>query len=122
MNLFLMQKGYPPAIVLKNDRKKYYEALNQANNGNYNKLLLLIAQAIERSLDIYLMAHPGTSYEYQSITNIIEEERLPYGQEYISLLARQGKIDAYKEGRNWMTSKKAVDDYLNNRKRVMKAK
>jgi Fic family protein len=117
MNLFLMQKGYPPAIILKNDRKKYYEALNQANNGNYHKLFLLIAQAVERSLDIYLMGHPGDNYEYMSITSIIEEEHLPYGQEYISLLARQGKIDAFKEGRNWFTSKKAVNDYLSNRKR-----
>ncbi len=117
MNLFLMQKGYPPAIILKNDRKKYYEALNQANNGSYHKLILLIAQSIERSLDIYLMAYPGNNYDYMPITTIIEEEQLPYGQEYISLLARQGKIDAFKEGRNWYTSKKAVNDYLNNRKR-----
>jgi hypothetical protein len=32
-------------------------------------------------------------------------------------LARQGKIDAHKEGRNWFTTKKAIDDYINNRKR-----
>jgi Fic family protein len=117
MNLFLMRKGYPPAIILKNDRKKYYEALNQANNGNYSKLFLLISQAIERSLDIYLMSYPGNNYEYLPITSIIEEGNLPYGQEYISLLARQGKIDAFKEGRNWYTSKKALNDYLTNRKR-----
>ncbi|HEY0031607.1 MAG TPA: Fic family protein [Bacteroidia bacterium] len=117
MNLFLMQKGYPPAIILKNDRKKFYEALNQANKGSYQKLFLLVAQAIERSLDIYLMAYPGANYDYMPITAIIEEEQLPYGQEYLSLLARQGKIDAFKEGRNWYTSKKAVNDYLANRKR-----
>jgi len=34
---------------------------------------------------------------------------LNYGQEYISLLARQGKIDAYKEGGNWLTTIDAVD-------------
>ena len=42
---------------------------------------------------------------------------LNYGQEYISLLARQGKIDAYKEGRNWLTTKDAVETYILNRKR-----
>ena len=40
-----------------------------------------------------------------------------YGQEYISLLARQGKIDAYKEGKNWLTSKKAIHNYIITRKR-----
>ena len=117
MNLLLMRSGYPPAIILKNDRKKYYDALNQANNGAYKKLLLLMVQAVERSLDIYLSAYPTTYQEYKSITSIIEEEQMPYGQEYLSLLARQGKIDAYKEGRNWVTTKSAIDDYLSNRKR-----
>lgn len=116
MNLFLMRNGYPPAIILKNDRKKYYDALNRANTGQYEKLVLLVLQAVERSLDLYLMAYPEGE-EYKTITNILEEEQLPYGQEYISLLARQGKIDAYKEGRNWVTSKKAIVNYLHNRKR-----
>ncbi len=117
MNLLLMRNGFPPAVILKNDRKKYYEALNQANNGNYQKLMLLMCQAIERTLNIYLSTLPNNDSEYDTIANIVSEPNSPYGQEYISLLARQGKIDAYKEGRNWLTSKKAIDDYINNRQR-----
>lgn len=113
MNLILMSKGYPPAIILKNDRKKYYDALNQANKGNYHKLMLLMCQASERTLNIYLSALPDTDEDYQSITNIVMDPSIPYGQEYVSLLARQGKIDAHKEGRNWVTTKKAVEDYIN---------
>jgi Fic family protein len=120
MNLLLLRNGYPPAIILRADRKKYYEALNQANNGQYKKIQLLMIQAVERTLNIYLAALPGSIYEYSAITTIIEEERLPYGQEYLSLLARQGKIDAYKEGNVWYTSKEAVDSYINNRKRQRK--
>ena len=112
MNLMLMSHGYPPVIILKNDRKKYYEALNQANKGNYHKLMLLMCQASERTLNIYLTALPDMDEDYQSITNIVKEPNIPYGQEYVSLLARQGKIDAHKEGRNWVTTKKAVEDYI----------
>ncbi len=117
MNLLLMRCGFPPAIILKNDRKKYYEALNQANNGNYQKLMLLMCQALERSLNIYLNAMPGNDNDFQKISDIVSEPSNPYGQEYISLLARTGKIDAYKEGRNWFTTKEAIDDYIFNRKR-----
>lgn len=116
MNLILMQAGFPPAIILKNDRKKYYEALNQANNGNYQKLLLLMCQAVERSLNIYLNALPGQE-SYESIATIVSEPGVSYGQEYVSLLARKGKIDAYKEGRNWFTTRKAIEDYIENRQR-----
>ena len=118
MNLLLMRKGFPPAIILKNDRKKYYEALNQANQGNYQKLLLLMSQALERTLNIYISSLPDNDYDFQEISNIVSEPDSPYGQEYISLLARQGKIDAHKEGRNWFTTKKAIEDYMANRKRM----
>ena len=78
-----------------------------ANNGDYSKILLLVLQALERSLDIYLGSLNNTYDNYRPISNIVEEERLPYGQEYVSLLARKGKIDAFKEGRNWLTTKEA---------------
>ena len=117
MNLLFMRKGFPPAIILKNDRKKYYEALNQANKGKYQKLTLLMAQALERSLNIYLEANSEEGTGYDTISNIVNDSSVPYGQEYISLLARQGKIDAYKEGRNWLTTQKAINNYMANRKR-----
>lgn len=112
MNLLLMRSGFPPAIILTNDRAKYYTALNQANNGNYAKLMLLMSQASERTLNIYLSAIPGSDKDYQAISNIVKEPEIPYGQEYVSLLARQGKIDAHKEGRNWFTTKEAVLNYI----------
>ncbi|WP_369754009.1 Fic family protein [Flavobacterium sp. WC2409] len=117
MNLLLMRCGFPPAIILKNDRKKYYEALNQANGGNYQKMTLLMCQALERTLNIYLNALPGNDNEYIEISNLVQEPGMAYGQEYISLLARQGKIDAYKEGRNWLTTREAVENYMTTRKR-----
>lgn len=108
MNLLLMKQGFPPAIILKNDRKKYYEALYQANKGNYRKLMLLMCQAAERTLNIYISALPDSEYDYKFISDIVEEPGMTYGQEYLSLLARQGKIDAHKEGRNGLLQKRLL--------------
>ncbi|MEK7503373.1 MAG: hypothetical protein AAB577_00060, partial [Patescibacteria group bacterium] len=36
----------------------------------------------------------------------------PYSQEYLSLLARQGKLPAKKFGRNWYATQEALDSYL----------
>ena len=36
----------------------------------------------------------------------------PYSQEYLSLLARRGKLFSKKIGRNWYTTREAVQDYL----------
>ncbi len=114
MNIILMQSGYPPAVILKNDRKKYYEALNQANKNNYEKLELLIGQAIERSLDMYLSVFDtlSDSEEYLPLSVLAINSR--YSADYLGLLARRGLIDSYKEGRNWVSSKKAIDEYTNS--------
>ncbi len=112
MNLLLMRAGFPPAIILKTDRKKYYQALQLANNGDYSMLCLMMIQAIERSLNLYLNAVPQYEADFESISSIVEDPQVPYSQEYDSLLAKQGKINAYKEGRNWVTTKQAVLDYI----------
>lgn len=38
-----------------------------------------------------------------------------YSQEYLSLRARQGKLRAVKFGRNWVTTKEWLEEYINNR-------
>lgn len=117
MNIVLMQSGYPPAVILKNDRKKYYEALNQANKNNYEKLELLIGQAIERSLDMYLSVFDIASDSEEYVPLSVLALGTPYSAEYLGLLARRGLIDAYKEGRNWVSNKKAIDEYINSQKK-----
>ena len=116
-NLLLMKEGYPPAIILKTDRKKYYDALNKANNGDYKKLFLLMLQAMERSLDIYISNLEDHANDYMPISSIVAEPEAVYGQEYVSLLARQGKIDAYKEGKTWYTTAHAINEYIEKRER-----
>ncbi|MBI3631023.1 MAG: hypothetical protein HY221_01685, partial [Candidatus Sungbacteria bacterium] len=43
----------------------------------------------------------------------------PYSQEYLSLLVRKGKLHAKKIGRNWYTTRSAVQAYLSRRQEEM---
>jgi len=64
---------------------------------------------VERSLDIYLLAFEKEA----EILTLAEASKLtPYTQEYLSLLARKGSIGAFKLGRNWVITKKALNEYL----------
>lgn len=57
MNLLLMQKGYPPAIIRKEDRAAYINSLEKAQTGGgLNDYYSLVCGAVGRSLDIYLEA------------------------------------------------------------------
>ncbi|MDP6571752.1 MAG: Fic family protein [Patescibacteria group bacterium] len=121
MNLLLMQAGYPLVVILKNDRKKYYDVLGKADGGRYEPLIKFIAQGVERSLDIYLKTLTPASQKQEKFLTFAEIAKdTPFSAKYLNLLARQGKLEAYKEGRNWLTSKEAIERYLKNRARKRK--
>lgn len=121
MNLFLMQAGYPLVVILKTDRKKYYDVLDKADSGNYEPLIKFVAQSIERSLDIYLKTlTPATSKQEKFLSLAEISKKTSFSAKYLNLLARQGKLEAHKEGRNWLTTNGAVERYLKNRTRQRK--
>lgn len=121
MNLFLMQAGYPLVVIMKNDRKKYYDVLDKADGGTYEPLVKFVAQSIERTLDIYLKTlTPATQKQEKFVSLTKISKNTPFSAKYLNLLARQGKLEAHKEGRNWLTTKEAVARYLKNRTRQRK--
>ncbi len=121
MNLFLLQAGYPLVVIMKTDRKKYYDVLDKADKGKLEPLIKFIAQSIERSLDIYLKTlTPATTKQEKFLTLTDIAKNTAFSAKYLNLLARQGKLEAYKEGRNWLTTKEAVERYLKNRMRQRK--
>ena len=64
MNLLLLMRGYPPAIIRPRDRLAYIGALEQAQlGGSRSNFDALISKAADRSLDIYLKAARGESAE-----------------------------------------------------------
>ena len=115
MNLILIQHGYPPAVILNVDRKKYYRALKDADREKYNGFMDFIGRSIERSLLIYLNAFKSKNDKEDKFGYISLQEAAKlcdYGIEYLSFLARTGKLQAIKIRRNWMTTREALSDYI----------
>lgn len=55
MNLVLMNSGYNPVIIKKEDRLKYYEALDEAHiTGNYTDFVKLVTKLEIKMLNKYL--------------------------------------------------------------------
>ncbi len=108
MNLWLMRHGYPVTMVLKVDRKRYYDRLKKADLGNIKPFMDFIGRNVERSLDMYLDAFKSGP-EYLTLAEAAKGT--PYTQEYLSLLARKGRIEAVKIGRNWHIKKEAIQKY-----------
>lgn len=55
MNMELMRSGYVPVIIKKDNRLKYYEALDKAHTtGDYTDFVILVTEAENEMLDRYL--------------------------------------------------------------------
>lgn len=110
LNLMLMGEGYPPALLLNDWRVRYIHALNEANTGNYNPLLNLIGQSVEAGLDLYLEACAAMP-TYQLLRELVTPSGYPL--DYLSWLARQGRIDAIKRNGRWHSTLEAIQQYKN---------
>jgi len=115
MNLILFRNGFPPAVILRVNRKQYYQVLMQADAGKNLPLVNFVGRAVERSLTLYLEAYmpkmkrPSANEQWISLAQA--SEGTSYTQEYLSLLARQGRLEAIKRGRVWYTTRKAIRAY-----------
>jgi len=86
-----------------------------------NEYARFIAQSVERSLDIYLKVIPSKIQTSEKLFTLSElSSQTPYSSKYLNLLARTGKMESTKQGRIWMSSKEAVERYIQERKRKRK--
>ncbi|KAL4704411.1 hypothetical protein ACJJTC_000410 [Scirpophaga incertulas] len=76
MNLLLMQAGYPPVIIVKQNRHLYYQHLQTANEGDVRPFVRFIAQCTERTLNLYLWA----TSEYSHMVPAIGEPHILTGE------------------------------------------
>ena len=119
LNAVLMRHGYPFLVNITNrDRVKYLEALREADQGNPEAFVNFIARSAERVLDIYLNA-----IEEPVVYTLKEAAELsPYSEDYLGLLARRGRIAAFKKGNKWMITKHELDKYLDEMKQKKRKK
>lgn len=125
MNLLAMQKGYPPAIIRKEDRLDYINSLEKGQTtNNLTNYYNLLYEAFDRSLDIYLEALTPErksalppSLEQRFYTTDEVADILKVDPESIRRYVRQGKLKAVKLGGKFIRiEKKDLDNFINSLK------
>ncbi len=102
MNLLLIQAGYPPIFIKKEDRNIYIKSLEEGQTkGNLIEYNHLIAEAVDRSLDIYLEAvNPqrqlDSSHRFYTTEEVANTLRVD--PESVRRYVRSGKLKAVRLG------------------------
>lgn len=125
MNLLLMQEGFPPAIIRKEERLAYINALEKAQvKGDLADFYDLIFEAADRSLDIYLgaleperISIPKPSPEQRFYTTEEVAALLKVDPESVRRYVRNGKLKAVKLGGKFIRIDRAdLDKFINSLK------
>jgi len=110
MNLVLIKRGFFPAVILKNDRLKYYDVLEKSHSGKIDDFIFFVGRSLERTINLYFEAIPKIKSTFITLK---EASKLSnYTVDYLNVLARRGSIPAFKLKRNWLVSKKAFLKYV----------
>lgn len=118
MNILIIQAGYPMTIILKNDRRRYYRVLSEADKGNYKNLCEFLAQNVIRSLNVYLqILNPSKKKENKLLSLAELSKYCNYSPTYLRKLILNSKLEAVKKGRNWRSSERALKSYIESIKK-----
>jgi Fic family protein len=113
LNFMLIQRGYPPAVILATQRGRYLRALKTADQGNAGPLAEVIAGSISTTLSRFLIPKLAGEAKLVPLSSLAENG--PYSATYLRQLAINGRLRTVREGRLYLSSRAWLNDYISNR-------
>ncbi len=110
MNYLLLVHGYPPAIIYKSQRARYISALQRAQgHKDYRGLVELVARAVLDNLSRLMLPELVGEETWLPLSALAEGT--PYTPSYLRKLADQGKLQAMKQGGQWVSTRSHLEAY-----------
>lgn len=117
LNLLLVRLGYPPAIVFKNERTKYLNAMRKADEGDFGPLGELIARAVTNNLYRFVVPAIAGPARLVPLASLVDEKvgLTPAG---LRVAAERGRLRAQKtDNGKWLSLKNWVADYQESKQK-----
>jgi len=114
LNLMLVRRGYPPAILRNRARSAYLASLRRADAGDPWQLAEMVARAVKDSLDRFLLPNLAGPLKLLPLSALAGD-----GKEVRALRAAadRARLRAVKdEGGRWMSTRQWVDTYRRTRR------
>jgi hypothetical protein len=112
LSLLLVRRGYPPAIVYKDERKQYLRALEKADDGDAGPLGELLARSVRDGIYRFLMPSLAGPLSVVPLAGLADPE---LSKSALIAAAQRGRLRANKYGGNWYSTRQWVDEYKASR-------
>lgn len=112
LNLILVRLGWPPAIILKNQRPKYLIALDRADHDENSPLAELLSRSVVDNLHRLIPNIAGPS-KFVPLPSLADDE---FSLVALKQAAGRGRLDAIRgSDGQWRSSRAAVEAYRTSR-------
>lgn len=117
LNLVLVRLGHPPAIVFKQQRQKYLQAMQRSDGGDHGPLGELLARSITDNLYRFVVPAVAGPARLVPLASLIDDGAgLTPGA--LRVAAARGRLRAQKSPSGvWLSSKKWLAEYQESRYR-----
>ena len=113
LNLLLVRCGYPPVIVLKQQRTAYLAGMQAADRGEFGPLGELLARAMLDNLNRFILPSVAGPARLVPLPALADAE---LSLTALRAAARRGRREAHQDSQGqWLSTRKAVDAYRDSR-------
>jgi Fic family protein len=108
LNLLLIRLGWPPTVILKEQRRRYLKALDRADNGEFGPLAETISRSVVDNLHRLIPNIAGPA-KYVPLEALVDDE---FSLAALRQAATRGRLEAIigPDGR-YRSSRSAVEEY-----------
>ncbi len=115
LNLLLVRLGYPPIIVLKQQRPAYLAGMQRGDDGDYGPLGEILARAMYDNLNRFIVPSLAGPARLVPLLALVDKE---LSLSALRQAAQRGRLDAIQGADGvWRSSRKAVEEYRSTRQR-----
>jgi Fic family protein len=113
LSLLLVKRGYPPAIIYKDERTRYLRYLHRADDGDPGPLAELLARSVREGIHKFLIPNLAGPLSVVPLAGLADAELSRYA---LLAAAQRGRLKAVKpRGTRWYSTRQWVDAYKQSR-------
>ena len=113
LNLVLVRLGYPPVVILKEQRAAYLRAMQQADKGDTGPLGEILARAMIDNLNRFIIPNVAGPAKLVPLAALVDSDLSLVA---LRAAAQRGRLDAHQRSDGqWLSTCKAVNEYRTRR-------
>ena len=114
LNLVLVRLGYPPVVILKEQRAAYLRAMQQADKGDTGPLGEILARAMIDNLNRFIIPNVAGPAKLVPLAALVDSDLSLVA---LRAAAQRGRLDAHQRSDGqWLSTRKAVNEYKKSRR------